>query len=74
MPNPDYIAAQMRRASLSVASNIAEGCSRNRRAELHHLLGCSAGSTVELEWILRLCAGVGPQEEWTEPNGLGSFE
>ncbi len=45
---------QLRRASVSVASNIAEGCGRDTIPQLKHFLSISIGSLAELEtqiWI-----------------------
>lgn len=43
------ITSQMRRASVSVVSNIAEGYSRKGRAEYIHFLSIAYGSLSELE-------------------------
>ena len=39
----------MRRAAVSIPSNIAEGCGRNSDKELIHFLYISLGSATELE-------------------------
>ena len=40
---------QMRRAAVSIPSNIAEGCGRNSKSQLKHFLSISVGSSCELE-------------------------
>ena len=40
---------QLRRASVSIPSNLAEGCGRNSRNELHHYTGQARGSLLEVE-------------------------
>ena len=42
-------AAQMRRASISVPSNLAEGCGRRSDTELRRFIRISLGSLAELE-------------------------
>ncbi|MCC6741875.1 MAG: four helix bundle protein [Planctomycetia bacterium] len=43
------LAAQMRRAAVSVPSNLAEGWARNHRREFANFAGISLGSLAELE-------------------------
>jgi four helix bundle protein len=50
---------QMRRAAVSVGSNIAEGCGRSGSRELPRFLDIALGSAVELEFQLRLACRLG---------------
>jgi four helix bundle protein len=43
------LTSQLRRAAVSVPSNLAEGYSRNSRNELHHFVGQARGSLAEIE-------------------------
>ena len=45
---------QMRRAALSIPSNLAEGCGRNTQAELAQFSQVAMGSASELEYQLLL--------------------
>jgi len=53
------LSAQMRRAAVSVPSNIAEGAARNSSRELVQYLGIASGSLAELETQLELAARLG---------------
>ena len=55
---------QMRRAAVSVASNIAEGCGRGGNRELIRFLSIALGSANELECQLRLARRL----EYIEPD------
>ena len=46
--------SQIRRASSSVPTNIAEGCGRNSAKELSHFLNISLGSANETAYLLLL--------------------
>ncbi len=46
---------QIRRAAISVGSNIAEGCGRRTARDFAQFLGIALGSTRELEFQLGLC-------------------
>jgi|SRR5262249_1262355 len=50
---------QMRRAAISVPSNIAEGAARNSPRELQHFVSIACGSISELETQLELAVRLG---------------
>ena len=50
---------QMRRAAVSIGSNIAEGCGRSGSRDLARFLDIALGSATELEFQLRLAHKLG---------------
>ena len=52
------LTSQLRRASVSVASNIAEGSSRKSKKEFYHFLSIALGSTYEVGTQIELCSRI----------------
>ena len=59
-----WFASQMRRASVSVPSNIVEGCARESRAEYLRFLEIAFGSLRELHDQLGLSKRLGYSNEY----------
>jgi len=60
------LTAQMRRAAVSVPSNLAEGSARNSKKEMAQFIGIAKGSLSELETQALISAELGflaPQHE-----------
>jgi four helix bundle protein len=53
------LTSQIRRAAVSISSNIAEGCGRRTQADLARFLDQAAGSTQELSAQLLLAKDLG---------------
>ena len=66
------LTSQMRRCSLSIPSNIAEGYNRNHRKEFIQFLQIAYGSAAELETQLQLSRDVGyvDKDVYTELNDI----
>ena len=66
------LTAQMRRASISVASNIAEGRGRLNVTEFRQFLGIAQGSIFELKTQLLIAKSLGfiSTDSWREADGL----
>jgi four helix bundle protein len=57
------LTSQMRRAAVSIPSNIAEGFARRSRREFAHFLSITLGSIAELETQLTLARDLGHLDE-----------
>jgi len=66
------LTSQMRRATVSVASNIAEGHGRLNTGEYRQFLGVARGSNFELQTQLEIARalGVGNSKSLDEADGL----
>ena len=57
------LTSQMRRASVSICSNLAEGAGRESRAEFHRFTSIAKGSVRELSYQLMLVNDLGYMDE-----------
>ena len=53
------LVSQLRRAAVSVPSNLAEGHGRNSRKEFHHVISQARGSLAEVETQVEIAKNLG---------------
>ena len=58
------LTSQLRRAAVSIPSNIAEGSKRGTRKDFRQFLHVAAGSAAELETQLYIAQKVYPRAQW----------
>jgi four helix bundle protein len=68
------LSSQMKRASVSIPSNIAEGYRRNNRKEYVQFLGIAAGSAAELETQLILMQDIFSISTTDAQNNLSEIQ
>lgn len=66
--------SQMRRAAVSIASNIAEGEGRKSKNEFAHFVSIAMGSKAELETQVTLCERVGLCSDTESQNLLSMLD
>ena len=68
--NEEYgLSLQIRRAVVSIPSNIAEGCGRGTNKELYHFLNIASGSLAEVETQLYISYTLGYIDDMSRIDG-----
>ena len=75
-PRSDHgvVAAQLRRAALSIPANIAEGCGKSSRKEVIRFLQIASASAMEAETHLHIAADLGYLSPKAREHGLGEIQ
>lgn len=68
------LTSQCNRAVISVAANLAEGCTRQSRKDQAHFTEIAYGSLMELACLLILCKDIGLLSEDAERDLRSSIE
>ncbi len=66
--------SQMRRASVSIVANIAEGAGRNTEKDFKHFLSMSLGSAFEVEALLDIAKELNLINESKQSETFGKLE
>lgn len=68
------LVSQMRRAAVSIASNIAEGFTRHHNKEYRHFLYIALGSCAELETQIEVCRILAYIDQETRDKLIDQFD
>ena len=69
------LTSQLRRASSSIATNLAEGCGRSSDSDMARFCSMAMGSASELEYLLMLARDLALlQDNQAEPLALATTE